>query len=71
MQNTTVKIRRSTRLALNEFKGEKESYDDAINKLISKIKKKNLREDLIEGYKKMGPYDLELISEWEIASKEV
>ena len=71
MDITTIKLRKSTKLALKQFIMENESYDVAIRKLISRIKYKNLKEDLIEGYKATAKENIKLLEEWEMASKEL
>ena len=71
MKITTVKLRMSTKSALRRFISENESYDAAIRRLISKIRNKNLKNELIEGYKKMGKADLKTLEDWENASKEL
>ena len=71
MDTTTVKIHRSTKTALHAFKDEHESYDTAIKKLITHLKDKNLKKELIMGYQRMGKADLELLEEWDSASKEL
>lgn len=67
---TTIKLHRSTKRALDDFKGI-ESYDEAIQVLLSHVKQKHLKADLIEAYKSMGKKDMELLEEWEVASQEV
>ncbi len=71
MDVTTVKIQKTTKSALDSFRSEHESYDEAIQKLVSMAKQKSLRKELIEGYKRMGKEDLELLEEWDVASHEL
>ncbi len=71
MSTTTVKIRESTKSALDEIKKQKESYDEVIERLVSKEKKNGLKEQLIKAYKELGNEDLEMLREWEVASKEL
>ncbi len=71
METTTIKIHKTTKFILDEFRNENESYDKAIIKIIEKIKNKNLTKNLIEAYKNMGKKDLEILNEWETASKEL
>ncbi len=71
MSATTVKIHRITKNALDEMKKENESYDNLIGKLITRAKNGEIRNELIEGYKKTGKKDLKVLEEWESASREV
>ena len=71
MEVTTVKIRDSTKMALDGMKKDRESYDEVIERLIAQIKNKSLKKELIEGYKSMGKEDLELLEEWDSISAEI
>ena len=71
MRVTTVKVLKSTKDALNELKNKKESYDEVIRKLVAKVREKTLKDELIEGYKRMGKESLEILEEWESASAEL
>ncbi len=71
MSTTTVKIRESTKSALDEIKNERESYDEVIGKLLSLAKNRSLKEQLIEGYKARRKEDLEILKEWEGASAKI
>ena len=71
MQITTLKLRKSTKHELDEFRNKNESYDMTIKKIISKIKLKNLKNDLIEGYKSSTKNNLKILGEWENASTEL
>ncbi len=71
MTITTIKLNKNTKYALKEFRYENESYDLAIRRLISKIKIKNLKNDLIEAYKNTNKENLQILKEWENASKEL
>ncbi len=68
MQVTTVKLHKSTKAALDQLKGGRESYDELIAKLIAQNKRKDLRTELIRGYQNMGKADLKLLQDWEAAS---
>jgi len=68
---TTIKIHQGTKSALDDLKKEHESYDNAIKRIVEAMKHKDLKNQLIEGYKSMGKEDLETLEEWEIASKEI
>ena len=70
-QVTTIKLQRNTKSELDSIKAESESYDAAIKKLISGMKNKNLKRELIEGYQSMGKKDLKLLEEWDSSSSEV
>lgn len=71
METTTVKLHKSTKSSLDQLRSNSESYDELINKLILQSKNKDLKNKLIESYKKMGKAELELLEEWEYASKEL
>ncbi len=71
MEVTTVKIRDSTKMALDGMKKDRESYDEVIERLIAQIKNKSPKKELIEGYKSMGKEDLELLEEWDSISAEI
>lgn len=68
---TTIKLQKSTKSALDSLKVRSESYDAAIRKIISIIKNKNLKAELIEAYKSMGKKDLEVLQDWEQASSDI
>ena len=68
---TTIKIKKSTKSALDHIKDKSESYDSAINNLLSSIRNANLKAELIEFYKNMGKGDLEMLDEWDPASNEI
>lgn len=71
MKVTTVKLYEGTKYALDRLRVENESYDQLIRKLISEVKNKDLKTQLIEAYKKKSKQDLEIFKEWEPASKEL
>lgn len=71
MEITTVKLHKGTKSALDELRNKSESYDDLITKLIYIAKNKDLKKKLIEAYKSIGKKDLEILKEWEVASKEI
>ncbi|MFQ5621466.1 MAG: hypothetical protein ACE5FT_06505 [Candidatus Nanoarchaeia archaeon] len=68
---TTVKLQEQTKMALDEYKEDTDSYDVVIQKLLLEVRSKDLRKRLVEGYKDMGSDDLALLEEWDVASKEV
>jgi len=68
---TTIKLKKSTKSALDHVKDESESYDSAIKKMISHIRNANLKSELIEAYKNMGRDDLKLLQEWDSSSNEI
>ena len=68
---TTIKLKKSTKSALDHVKDESESYDSAIKKMISHIRNANLKSELIEDYKNMGRDDLKLLQEWDSSSNEI
>ena len=68
---TTVKIHKNTKSALDELKIDNETYDDIINRLISQIKNKNLKNELIKAYKNLDKEDLDTLNEWESASSDI
>ncbi|MBI2144990.1 hypothetical protein HYU18_01570 [Candidatus Woesearchaeota archaeon] len=71
VQITTVKLTRKTKAALDELKGERETYDEVIGKLASQAKGKSIEAELVEEYKELSKEDLDLLSEWEAASSEL
>jgi len=71
MEITTIKIHSRTKHTLDEFGTENESYDQIISRLLAEIKRKNLRNLLIEGYQKNQQRDAMIAEEWEIASSEL
>ncbi len=71
MQATTVKVYQNTKSALDGIREEGESYDDVIEKLLVQSRNRNLKAELIKGYKSQSSADLELLQEWEAASQEV
>ena len=71
MQITTIKLQKTTKATLDNFKTRKESYDFAIKRLLSHQGHNNLKSSLIEAYKNMGKDDLSLLAAWEPASHEV
>ncbi|MBI2133836.1 hypothetical protein HYU11_04095 [Candidatus Woesearchaeota archaeon] len=70
MNVTTVKIHYKTKFALDELKKDNETYDEIISGLIKKVKKMELKKELITGYKSLGKSNLETLKEWEPASSE-
>ncbi len=71
MEVTTIKIYKNTKSELDSLREYNETYDDIITKIIIKIKDKNLKKNLIEAYKNTIKRDLEMVNEWENASKEL
>jgi len=71
MDVTTVKLHKSTKTALDKLRGKKDSYDEVVNRLIVQAQNKNLKEELIQAYQSLGTEDLQLLEEWETASKEI
>lgn len=53
---------------LDEYKAESESYSETIEKLLQKLKKTNMKEQLIEGYKSMDKEQIKEFEEWESAN---
>lgn len=56
---------------LDEFRNSSESYDTVITKIVSELKHKNLKKELIEAYSLMNRNDLALLEEWDAASQEI
>lgn len=50
---------------LDTLKGNRESYDETIAKLIKKIKNENLQQELKEAYISMNKEQREEFKEWE------
>ncbi|MBI4148561.1 hypothetical protein HY490_04685 [Candidatus Woesearchaeota archaeon] len=71
MSITTVKLQTQTKSALDAFKDEGESYDEVVRKLISLLKEKGLRNELVQAYQSMNKMDVEFLHEWEPASAEL
>ena len=70
MDATTIKLHKSTKSALDKLRKENESYENVISKLISQAENKGLKDELIAAYKQVGREDLEILAEWENASRE-
>lgn len=68
MSTTTVKLHFSTKHALDDFRGNEESYDEVINRLISEVKSKNLVKELIAAYQNKANEDKKTVEEWESSS---
>ena len=68
---TTVKLKQTTKHDLDKLKADSESYDDVIQKLVNWVGSKDLKKRLIEGYKSLGSDDIDLLEEWEPASREL
>ncbi len=68
MEATTIKVHSSTKHALDEFGAENESYDEIISKLLNEVKRKELRQLLIEGYQQNQQRDSRMAEEWEMVS---
>ncbi|MAG16181.1 hypothetical protein CMO88_03920 [Candidatus Woesearchaeota archaeon] len=71
MDITTVKLHKGTKTALDQIRSERESYDEVIRKLIERTRNKNLKKELVEGYQKIGKEELDILHEWEAASREL
>ncbi len=70
MSITTIKLHETTKTELDYFREEKDSYDEVIQKLISKAREKSIKGELTEGYKSLGKDDIEILKEWEGTSEE-
>ncbi len=68
---TTVKIRSSTKAAIDEIKANHESYDTVISRLAAKEKKRTLVKELVEGYKVRAKENLEILEEWDATSEDL
>jgi hypothetical protein len=68
---TTVKLHKRTKSALDELKGDRESYDEVIGKLVSRVNNRNLKSKLEAGYKESAKEASEVLDEWETASTEL
>ncbi len=71
MEITTVKLYAKTKGELDLFKTKKETYDEVIKRLLAEVKQRDITKKLIEGYKKMGKEELEILKEWDFTSSEV
>jgi hypothetical protein len=70
MSTTTVKLHFSTKHALDDFRGNEESYDKVINRLIYEVKNKNLVKELIAAYQNKAEEDKKIVEEWESSSSD-
>ncbi len=68
MSATTIKLHFSTKHALDDFRGNEESYDEVIQKLISEVKSKNLVKELIAAYQNKAEEDKKIVAEWSPSS---
>lgn len=68
MGDTTVKIHRSTKDALDDLRSDRDTYDDIINKLISETKNKFLVKELVEAYQNKAEEDKKINDEWKNSS---
>lgn len=74
MENiTSIQIHQNIKRELDRIKTEKESYEEAIMKLIEKVENQKTvqKKLLIEGYKEMAEESLKITKEFEVADKEV
>lgn len=71
MEATTIKLYKNTKSVLDSLRQKNESYDEVITKIISELRNKNLKKELIEAYKSMSKEDLKILEDWETTSKEV
>ena len=71
MDVTTIKLHKNMKSALDKLRKGNESYETVIGKLISQVKNKGLKDELIAAYKSVGVAELEILKEWEAASQEV
>jgi len=67
---TTVKLRKSTKSELDKLMQDRQSYDDVIRMLVSKIRDSKLERQLIQGYSSLGKDELQILKEWDYASSE-
>ena len=68
---TTIKIQEATKSHLDAFREEGDSYDRTIARILSRIRKANLKDELKEAYKQLAERDSRILKEWEVSSKEV
>jgi len=68
---TTIKLKKKTKMKLDSFRKEGESYDFVVNRLIEQAKRKELKAKLKEAYLEMADRDKKLVGEWEAASSEL
>lgn len=71
MDVTTIKLTQKTKSELDKLKADDESYDRIIKKLVQDAQRKELKEQLIEAYRKKAKEDLAILGEWEVASSEL
>lgn len=68
MSTTTVKLHFSTKHALDDFRGNEETYDEIIQKLISEVRSRSLVKELIAAYQCQAEEDKKIVNEWSSAS---
>ncbi len=71
MEATTIKLHKTTKLLLDNFKQQADSYDTAVIKLISSARQKGLKKQLVEAYQNKNAEDILILNEWEPASYEL
>ena len=71
MDVTTVKISKTTKATLDNFRHKDESYDKTIARLLKENNKKDLKKRLIEGYKARAKEDLKIAHEWRFVTGEI
>lgn len=62
MEETTIKLKQTTKAELDSIKKPDESYDQAIARI---IKKERIDRELRDAYRENAKRDLELCKEWE------
>lgn len=71
MEATTIKLHTKTKRDLDDLRNETESYEQVVERLISTVRRKNLRKELKEGYLAMAEVDREIAKEWEAVDAEI
>jgi len=69
---TTIQLNENVKKELDRLKSEKKTYEEVIIELmkIAEQCKRNQKELLVEGYKKMAQESLSVDKEWSIADKD-
>jgi|TARA_B100001971_G_C18179842_1_gene532114 hypothetical protein len=68
---TTMKIKRTTKRALDSIRKSTESYDETIKRLVAQKEDQNLRKLLIEGYTQKAKEDQETVADWDHTSPSI
>lgn len=65
MNITTIKVQSKTKHLLDELKETRETYDEVIERIARKMKKKLLVKELAEGYQVQAKRNQTIAQEWD------